>query len=105
MRSSKNAEAHSREGAKLGLEGSSGSLKVFLKLPRSEAEILRAAIAPEAKDMPSRRAVVKLKVDEDGLTVEIDARDLVALRAALNSFLRFIDAALNAVRAVSEKAY
>ncbi len=102
---SRNADACSQERAKRGLEGSGTALKVLLKLPKSEAEILLAAIAPEVKDVPSHRSVIELKVDEDGLVMEINAKDLVALRASLNSFLRFIDAALNVIRAVSDKAY
>ncbi len=85
------------------LQGSNSSLKIFFRLPKSKAKILYEAIAPEAADIPSRRAVVNLRIIDEGLILEIEARDLVALRAALNSFLRFIDASLSVMNLVSSR--
>lgn len=94
-------DTRSREGLGRPPQENSCSLRVFFRLPESVAEILCGAIAPEAADIPSRRAAVKLGIVEGGLILEIEARDPVALRAALNSFLRFIDASLNVVSIVS----
>ena len=99
-----NADTRSREAPGHRIRGSESSLKILFKLPRSKAEILYAAIAPEAADIPSRRAAVNLKLEDEALILEIKARDLVALRAALNSFLRFIDASLNVIDLVSSEA-
>lgn len=99
-----NADTRSREAPGHRIRGSESSLKILFKLPRSKAEILYAAIAPEAADIPSRRAAVNLKLEDEALILEIKARDLVALRAALNSFLRFIDASLNVIDFVSSEA-
>ena len=73
-------------------------LKVFLHLGEEEARILYRAILPEVKDVPSRRTSVGLELAEDGILLRISAADPVALRAASNSFLRFIDSVLRSIR-------
>ena len=59
-----------------------------------EAKILYSSIIPEVEDIPSKRTSVSMALTEDGLNLMIKASDPVALRAALNSFLRFIDSIL-----------
>lgn len=76
-------------------------MRIFFKLPDTKSRILYGAVSPEAADVPSRRALVRLELVEGGLILRIEARDLVALRAALNSFLRFIDASLGALEVAS----
>jgi len=73
-------------------------LKVFLHLGEEEARILYRAILPEVEDVPSRRTSVSLELAEDGILLRISAADPVALRAASNSFLRFIDSVLRSIR-------
>ena len=73
-------------------------LNVFLHLGEEEARILYRAILPEVKDVPSRRTFVNLELTEDGILLSISAADPVALRAASNSFLRFLDSALRSIR-------
>ena len=73
-------------------------LNVFLHLGEEEARILYRAILPEVKDVPSRRTFVNLELAEGGILLSISAADPVALRAASNSFLRFIDSALRSIR-------
>jgi len=68
--------------------------RIRFHLPRDEAEILYSSIIPEVEDIPSRRTSVSMALTEDGLNLVIRASDPVALRAALNSFLRFIDSIL-----------
>jgi len=84
-----------------GVKPSSGmnfKLNVFLHLGEEEARILYRAILPEVKDVPSRRTFVNLELAEGGILLSISAADPVALRAASNSFLRFIDSALRSIR-------
>ncbi|RLG11345.1 MAG: hypothetical protein DRN64_01530 [Thaumarchaeota archaeon] len=73
-------------------------LNVFLHLGDEEARILYRAILPEVRDAPSRRTSVKLELVEGGVILGISAADPVALRAASNSFLRFIDSVLRSIR-------
>ena len=73
-------------------------LNVFLHLREEEARIIYRAILPEVKDVPSRRTSVNLELTKDGIMLSISAADPVALRAASNSFLRFIDSVLRSIR-------
>lgn len=77
--------------------------EIIFNLSRDEAEILAKAIRPEAEDIPSKRVSVEIEALDRGLRLRIRAVDLTALRAALNSFIRFVDAALTSMRKVSSQ--
>ena len=68
--------------------------RIVFHLPRDYAKIIHSSIAPEIEDIPSRRTSVSMRLIDEGLSMRIRASDPVALRAALNSFLRFIDSIL-----------
>ena len=87
-------DTRSREELGRRLPESRFEAKIRFHLPRDEAEILYSSIIPEAEDIPSKRTSVSMTLTEDGLNLMIKASDPVALRAALNSFLRFIDSIL-----------
>jgi len=55
-----------------------------------EAGIVLSAIKPEISDSPSDRTMTELKCDENILTIDIKAQDSPSLRAALNSYLRWV---------------
>lgn len=55
-----------------------------------EAEIIRRALKPEEALPTSERCKVKLTRRKNVLCLEIDAKDTAGLRAALNSFLRWV---------------
>jgi KEOPS complex subunit Pcc1 len=58
----------------------------------SEAKVVYGALRPEAgRDVPKAR--VSLRSSHDRLTLTIDADDTGALRAAVNSYLRWADVA------------
>ncbi|RLG04196.1 MAG: hypothetical protein DRN61_03560 [Thaumarchaeota archaeon] len=76
-------------------------LTAVIHLDVDRAEILYHAILPEVRDIPSRRVSADLSVEDGKLILSISAADLVALRAALNSFLRFISSTLQTLEAVS----
>ena len=76
-------------------------LTVIIHLDANRAEILYHAILPEVRDIPSRRVSADLRMEGGKLILSISAADLVALRAAVNSFLRFISSALQTLEAVS----
>ena len=77
-------------------------LQVFFKIPESEAEIILKSVSLEIETSPSKRSSASLRLVEGGLLLKIEAEDLTALRAAANSFLRFIDAAVEVLRLTRE---
>lgn len=60
------------------------------------ARALHGALSPEATDVPKTTTALDLAGPE--LRVRIAAEDLSSLRAALNSYLRWVDAAARAAR-------
>jgi len=68
--------------------------RIVFHLPRDYAKIIYSSITPEIEDIPSRRTSVSMRLIDEGLSMRIRASDPVALRATLNSFLRFIDSIL-----------
>ncbi len=76
--------------------------EIMMHLPPDEREILYKSILIEAESIPSRRTKVEIEAIEEGLRLVIYADDIVSLRAALNSFLRFIDSSLKTIRIISE---
>lgn len=53
------------------------------------AQIVRNSLKPEELLPKASRAEVKISVRENILSLDINARDTAALRAATNSFLRW----------------
>jgi KEOPS complex subunit Pcc1 len=70
-----------------------------IRIEGPEAAILRKALAPEAgRDIP--RTDVRITGRGESLLLRIHAEDTGALRAALNSYLRWVDVASSVVREV-----
>jgi tRNA threonylcarbamoyladenosine modification (KEOPS) complex Pcc1 subunit len=60
---------------------------------RSEnAEPLYKALLPEAGVLPGQRSRVNLRLEGNELVLEFEAEDTVAMRAAVNAFLRWVSA-------------
>lgn len=66
-----------------------------------ERRIALAALKPEVTSLNTRRTSANLSQDENNLRLEIVADDIVAARAAANSFIRLLDIALGAREVVS----
>jgi tRNA threonylcarbamoyladenosine modification (KEOPS) complex Pcc1 subunit len=58
------------------------------------------ALAPEANRRLNVRAKVVLEQDGNFAVLKVEAKDTVALRAALNTYLRWIGSTLNVLEAV-----
>ena len=58
------------------------------------------ALAPEAEKPAGARAKAVLEREGNFLVLKVEARDTVALRAALNAYLRWIGSAVNVLEAV-----
>lgn len=66
-----------------------------------ERRVALAALKPEVTSLNTRRTSANLSQDENNLRLEIVADDIVAARAAANSFIRLLDIALGAREVVS----
>lgn len=69
-----------------------------LNFPSQEdLAVAYAALMPEAEKPASSRFKVKLKIEGQFLILVAEARDTVALRAALNAYLRWINSILQVI--------
>ena len=80
----------------------SGTSRLEIDLGNAElAEILLKALEPETLSVPSDRARATLSMKDSTLIIAIQADDLTALRAAMNSYLSWISGSLGAVDSVT----
>lgn len=69
---------------------------VRLKFPsEKQLETILRSLEPEVKSPTSTRSQASLAKKGDCLILKIEAKDTVALRAALNAYLRWINSMLN----------
>ena len=62
-----------------------------------KADIVRQSICPELDNAPSDRSRVSLSVDDSVLRIDVEADDAVMLRAAVNTWLRLVKTAEEAI--------
>ncbi len=67
-----------------------------------QLKVVLEALKPETKTPPTRRSKVQMKGEGNSLTLNFRARDTSALRAAVNSYLRWILLTKNVLESVSE---
>ncbi|MFZ0965175.1 MAG: KEOPS complex subunit Pcc1 [Candidatus Bathyarchaeia archaeon] len=76
---------------------------VRLKFPSEEGlEIVFKALKPEVDKPATMRSRAKLEKDDNFLVLKVEARDTVALRAALNAYLRWINSTLNVLEVLKK---
>jgi tRNA threonylcarbamoyladenosine modification (KEOPS) complex Pcc1 subunit len=63
-----------------------------LKIPERNLEIVYKALMPETAKPATARSKANLKIENNFLILTIEAKDTVALRAALNAYLRWVSA-------------
>lgn len=64
---------------------------IRLKMPSKESmQIVYQALVPEAMKPATNRSRVQLKIEGEHLVLTVEAKDTVALRAALNAYLRWV---------------
>jgi len=73
---------------------------VTVELAPHLADIVEGSLLPEVESPTSKRSRVKVAVDGGVLKVTVEASDVSALRAALNSYLRWVAAILDVVETV-----
>ncbi|WP_455284373.1 KEOPS complex subunit Pcc1 [[Eubacterium] cellulosolvens] len=72
------------------MKGARAEAKISLPFgKKSDAEALRRALGPETAAPKTSRASVRVIRHRKVVTMSFYAKDLVALRAMLNSYLRF----------------
>ncbi len=72
-------------------------LEAEVKIKAKEAKDLYRALLPEARVKLSERSDVELKLEGEELIIRVRAKDISALRAALNSYLYWAFAALSSL--------
>ena len=65
------------------------------------AQIIEGSLRPEVEDPVSQRSTVTVHAEKDHVKISVHATDLAALRAALNSYLRWVKAVQDVVVSVS----
>ena len=77
---------------------------VRLKFPsKKPLEIVFKALEPEIKKPTTDRSKANLERRNNFLVLNVEARDTVALRAALNAYLRWINTAMNVLEVVKKQ--
>ncbi|MHA1950555.1 MAG: KEOPS complex subunit Pcc1 [Candidatus Thorarchaeota archaeon] len=59
---------------------------------KKTAELLLAALSPETRSGPSDRATTSISTRDNVLVINIEANDITALRAAMNSYIAWVSA-------------
>jgi len=65
------------------------------------AKIIEGSLRPEVEDPVSQRSIVSVQAENDQVKISVKATDLAALRAALNSYLRWVKAIQDVVVSLS----
>jgi tRNA threonylcarbamoyladenosine modification (KEOPS) complex Pcc1 subunit len=74
---------------------------VRLKFPsEKQLEIVFKALEPEIKTPPTMRSQAFLEKENSFLILKIEAKDTVALRAAVNAYLRWINSMISVLEVV-----
>lgn len=79
------------------------SVNAEIRVPSNAnlAQIIEGALRPEVDDPVSQRSTVSVYAGKDNVMISVNATDLAALRAALNSYLRWVKAIQDVVVSVS----
>lgn len=67
-----------------------------------QIDALLSALTPETQVMPTKRASVKLAKDGLFLVLSVEAEDTIAIRATINSYLRWISSTINVIGIVEK---
>lgn len=72
--------------------------ELFFHLDSPTARAVQGALTPEAAGAEVPKTAGRATLEPEGVRVVIEAEDLASLRAAVNSHLRWVDAAEKAAR-------
>ncbi len=74
----------------------SGRASATIEISGREAPEIRRCVEPEVRDLQERYGC-SVEVDGDSLYFELQVEDLVGMRASLNTWLRFVEVASDAL--------
>jgi tRNA threonylcarbamoyladenosine modification (KEOPS) complex Pcc1 subunit len=66
------------------------TLEVEVTLPKEVAEACVSAVGPETASDALTRSEIRIEPTEKGVKLKVEASDLHALRAAANTYLRWV---------------
>lgn len=75
--------------------------EVSIQLSPEVASIVEESLIPEAEYPISPRSNVEVEAKEGKLVISMEASDVTALRAAFNSYIRWVEAIINVVDSIS----
>ena len=75
--------------------------EIIIPSDNNLAQIIKDSLRPEVEDPVSQRSTVAVYTETECLKISVCATDLSALRAALNSYLRWVKAIQDIVVSVS----
>jgi len=78
----------------------SADAEIRIKATEKLVNILGGALIPEAERPSSARSSVTMEIEGQMLIIQVRASDIAALRAALNSYLRWAGAVIDVVERV-----
>ena len=73
---------------------------VTIDVPGDLVGSIEGSLVPEVEQPTSERSVVKVSTEKGKLTISFEASDIAALRAAINSYLRWVGAILDVVDSI-----
>jgi tRNA threonylcarbamoyladenosine modification (KEOPS) complex Pcc1 subunit len=65
--------------------------KILVEAPRGVLDIIIKSLRPELESNITDRSKVLIEASEKGLILKVEAEDVTALRAAVNSYLYWIN--------------
>lgn len=65
-------------------------LRIELRLPKEKVAVCQRALALETENESIQRSKIEVKEFANGLIILVRANDLSAMRAAINTYLRWV---------------
>ena len=69
-----------------------------------QLKVVLEALKPETRTSPTRRSKVQIMSEGNSLTLSFEAKDTSALRAAINSYLRWTGTVIDLTKFIEETA-
>lgn len=85
----------------LSIQNYTSKAEIVIESNDQIANIIEKSLQPEVEDPVSKRSIVSVNAKEDYVKISVVATDLAALRAALNSYLRWVKAIQDIVKNIS----
>lgn len=69
---------------------------------KKQLEALRSALTPEVEEQIGTRSKITIIYENQSIILNVDAHDIVALRAALNAYLRWIHSTITVLQTIEK---